>query len=307
MSPRDPTEWNRVMGDDADELGMQLCRALFPRVDEANRKVTGVYCAIVDERSSLRLDDRYLGAWRGGGLHGVAFRAALDALMTVQLILEQNVIPMIGLYPLLRAAIENSALAIYLLEPVERDERLRRAYWVAAEDARLRYVHEREREAPDARDKLNGVKEEIRLLVGERPSLGEATDFRFDRVQYTDLVQLADRAVEADPAINIDRAMSMLGWWQVLSGLSHGKQWSYIYALERSGAVVDEEDESAQVLMTSSPAAIAVILERAIIALETALRLYGRRSKQAWNQPEDASEPPAVAYVEIRRARGHSV
>ncbi|HEY8913506.1 hypothetical protein [Lacisediminihabitans sp.] len=64
--------------------------------------------------------------------------AAVDALVTAQTVLEQNVLPMTAMYPIMRAAMENAALAIYLLAPSERDQRPRHTYLVADDDAQLR-------------------------------------------------------------------------------------------------------------------------------------------------------------------------
>jgi len=103
--------FNRSLGAESEELGVKLWQQLFPRISEIQAKLDGPYAAVVEERSSLRLDDRYLGAWRGGGLHRGAMATAADALRTVQSILKANEVPMTALYPLLRAAVENASLA----------------------------------------------------------------------------------------------------------------------------------------------------------------------------------------------------
>ena len=97
--------------------------------------------------------------------------------------------------------------------------------------------------------------------------------------------------------------MSLLALWQLLSGLSHAKQWAMIEVLERSEAVVNEDDASAHVRLTTSPAVVAVFLERALQAIECALRLWGRRSHVWAAESEDAFEPASVPYVEQRRER----
>lgn len=301
--PERRTEFNREFGPEMDEIGMAICRALFPRIADALSKFQGVYVAVVEERSSMKLDSRYLGAWRGGGLERTAMNAAIDSLQTVQLILETNTIPMLGLYPLLRAAIESASLAVYMLAPTERDERLRRTYRVADDDARWQGRYGVEVGRPGAQAQRDKIRAEIRELVRERGTLGDADTFPFPSLSYSGVVTTASEVIAADPAVRRHSDTSLLSWWQLLSGLSHGKQWAAITALERSGAVVDEADASASVVLTTSPAAIAVILERAIATLEAALRLYGQRSKADWAQPEDASEPHAVPYVEQRRAR----
>jgi len=116
-------------------------------------------------------------------------------------------------------------------------------------------------------------------------------DFKFKQISYSALVENADDVVAADPAVPKRERMSLIAWWKLLSGFSHGKQWAFAEAMERSEAVVDEKNQSAHLKMTSSAGAIAVALERAVESLEAALRLYGHRSMREWNQPEELKRP----------------
>jgi len=300
-----PIEYNRVIAPGSEEMAVDLMQLLFARIEEAWQKVDGVYVQVVEARSSLRLDDRYLGWWRSGGLHVTAVFAAVDALKAVQTILEPVIagtgsLPMSALYPMIRAAIESASLAIYLLEPTVRDERLQRSYLVAAEDAKYlsTFAEALGRETNTVRADAQA---HIRELLATRPSIEAGGPFSFERVQYSDLVENADAVMAADPATPKVVRMALIAWWKLLSGLSHGKQWAFVELMERSEAVVDEANESAHVKITSSAAGVAIPLQLAVEALEAALRLFGHRSKEAWNQPEDASEPPAVSYTELRR------
>ncbi len=258
---------------------------------------------MVEDRSSLRLGDPYLGAWRGGGLVTGILAASGDALRTLlEFILPEGNTPMTVLYPLLRAGLETAALALYLLAPDQRDERLRRTYCVADDDARLRCVHEKERGIEDTEDKRKARRDEILQMIAERSSLGAPADFKFIRIEYSDLVRKADEALAADPAQEDDDSdLSLLAIWQLLSGLRHGKQWSMIEVLERSQVIVNEDEASAKVLFTTSPAVIAVFLHRIIPVMESAYRAYGKRTKNWSAQPEDAAEAKMVSYVQQRR------
>lgn len=289
------------MSDDTERFGVQVWLSLFPRIEEAERKLHGEYVQVVEDRSSLALDDRYLGAWRTGNLHTSAMSASLDALLTIKGVLQSNVLPMTALYPMLRAAIENAALAIYLLAPEARDERLRRTYIVAADDAKWRSAFEESLGKEGARERRQRVGDEIRDLIATRPSFGNGGSTRLEMPTYTELIAHADAVMVADPAVAFDHQMSLVAWWQLLSGLSHGKSWAMIEALERSEAIVDHENESAHLKMTSSTASVALALMRGVETLEAALRLYGIRSKSTWAVPEDAEEPRAVPYRELKR------
>jgi hypothetical protein len=298
-----PFNFNRALDAHTEEQGVTLWRLMFPRISEIQEKLDGPYTAVVEERSSLRLDDRYLGSWRGGGLHRGAMATAADALRTIRAILETNEVPMTALYPLLRAAVENSALAIYLLAPAARDIRLVRTYQVADDDAKWRCVFATTLGQEDAWVTRMRSKAEILNLIKSRPSLGSPKAVKLGAPKYGDVVALADEAIAADPSIPTNEGMPLLAWWQLMSGMGHGKQWSLIAALERSDAVVDFVDESAHVKMTSSTVMVALALQRSVEALETALRLYGQRSKAAWAQPEDASEPAPQSPAQLRAAR----
>jgi len=297
------SRFNRALSVENEELGMKLWQSMFPRIDEILAKLDGPYAAVVEERSSLRLDDRYLGAWRGGGLHRGAMATAGDALRTVQGILEKNEVPMTALYPLLRAAVENASLAIYLLAPGDRDTRLVRSYQVADDDAKWQCVFATNLGQKHASATRTRSKVDIHNLISSRPSLGAPRAVKLGAPRYGDMVALADAAIAADPAVSTPAGMPLLAWWQLMSGMSHGKQWALIAALERSGAIEDAADESAHVKLTSSTVMVGFALQRAVETLETALRLYGQRSKSAWAQPEDASEPVSETPAQLRETR----
>jgi len=226
----------------------------------------------------------------------------VDALLTVKTVLEpvadlKTELPMSGLYPMIRTAIESGSLALYLLDPTDRDERLRRSYWVAADDASWleKFTQSTGQESSARED----AREKVRGLVAMRPSLGDPATFRFQAIKYSDLVENADAVMAADPATPAVQRIALLSWWQLLSGLSHGKQWAFIASMERSQAIVDEANQSAHVRLNSSASAIALVLQQAVEVAEAALRLYGQRSKDAWAQTEDADEPNPVPYSEL--------
>ena len=305
MSIPEPTkvyDFNHGVASGYQDVAVAHWQLMFPRIEEATRKLESTYVAVVEDRSSLRCDDRYLGRWRNGGHHVGAMQVARDSLMTVQGLLERGELAMAALYPMLRAVIENSSLAIYLLAPTDRDERLRRAYLVSDDDARLQAAFAATMGKVDADESHEATTVEIRGLIAMRPSMGNRDALKFSRVSYTEIVKVASVAIDADPMVPSDPRMPLLGWWQLLSGLSHGKAWAMIAALERSDAIPDVENETALVKLSTSPAVISLALQRSVEALEAALRLYGQRSTAFTAQPEDASEPPTQTYVQLRAA-----
>lgn len=279
-----PEEWER--------LGVALWASLFPRIEDILAKLEGDYMAI-EPKSSLAIDDYYLGAWRKGSLHVMPLTVAGDCLRTTQQILQAGELPMAALYPMLRSTIESSSLALFLIAPAERDERLRRSFWVAADDADLRkkFADSIGNDALVNNEARMAVDAELRALVSKRPSLGPSNRFKFARTTYSAMVESADAEMRADPAHVARAKMPLIAWWQLSSGLSHGKQWSMITAFERSEAIVDPRDDSAHLKTTSSAAVVALLLEQAVAVTECALRRFGTRARSAWNLPEDSAEP----------------
>jgi hypothetical protein len=298
-----PYEFNRSLGPDAEQEAIRIWISLYPRVDEADLKLKGAYLAVVEPRSTLNLDNRYLGPWQGGALHTAPMGMALDALQTVRRLLEagsgpeteteREPIPMASIYSLLRTAIENAALAVYLLAPEDRDVRLVRSYQVADDDARLRCSYATEMGSQLAPTTRARAKAYIRQAAARRPSLGDPKLLKLGKVAYSDLVDEAHRVLVADKAASNPRweMQSLKAWWQILSGMSHGKFWAVQEMLDRNSAIPDADGQGAWVHVVASPVSLALAFERAVEVLECALRLYGRRSKAAWALPEDAAEP----------------
>lgn len=82
--------------------------------------------------SDLAADDALLGAHQTSHLIGHCLSVSQDALMTARLILlDPNSgglrVPLVGQYPVLRTSLESASLAIWLLAPDSRDERVRRS------------------------------------------------------------------------------------------------------------------------------------------------------------------------------------
>ena len=285
-------DFNHEQPAELEKIGWKLIQDEFPKFDELESKLSGEYM-VIEPRSSLDLDDQYLGQYRMGTLHRSALGAAVDSLNTIRAIIrDAGVLPMTGLYPLIRAAIENSSLAIHLIAPESRDVRLRRAYRAMAEevDKQVRFLITMGQSEDAAKRRIRRTSE-ISALIEMRPTLGPPAALLKVKETHTEIVALADAAIRRDPAVTSPESLPLLAIWQLLSGMSHAKQWAMVAALERSGAIVDTDRRGAQIKMTSSSFFVGSILKRATESVEVALRYYGQRSKAAWALPEDAEEP----------------
>ncbi|ANF31884.1 hypothetical protein A0130_09545 [Leifsonia xyli] len=284
----DAFDFNKPPNEERERLGIALWAQTYPRIDDLETKLNGPYM-LVQAGSTLAVDDRFLGRWRAGGLQGGAMAASLDALLTARMVLEAGTLPMTALYPVFRAAIENASLAIYLLSPDARDDRLVRAYGIAADEAQKQFAFQASlgQDGASARDQILS---EIRNLVEARGTLGDAKAFRPMNSTHTLIVKSADEVIERDPAIAHHQRMPLVAIWQLLSGMSHAKQWALITALHRTEAIVNEEDQTAHVKLTSGTELVALVMNRAVEALEVALRFHGRRSKTWTALPEDTAD-----------------
>ena len=291
-----PDNWNRTMGESTEQTGLAILRAQRPRIELAFTRLNDGGYMYTEPRSTLALDDPYLGQWREGALHRVAMSAAVDGLLAVQSIIEgaadgRNKLPMTALYPILRSIIENASLALYLIEAEDRDERLFRSFQSMADDANRARQHRESRGIAEAQAIYEREIDHIDTLIAARPMLSASSARRLPLPKYTDLVKGADALLLADPALDRTSGFKLIAFWQLLSGLSHGRAWAMVEALERSNAVVDPATRTGTVTMTTSVAAVAAIMQRGLELVESVVRLYGRRSTADHALPADADEP----------------
>lgn len=283
--------WVSEESPEQEATALALLEVAWRRLDDIDTYLSGPTMKI-DPGSSLALDARHLGPYRGGGLYRSALNSSFDALRTVRLILdrEDRTYPMSGLYPLLRAGLENAALAAYLLGPKERDERLLRAWNEIAGEVRLQHKFSSHFDIERADTRRERWRTEINELLRSRPSV-ERTATQLRQEQISAVVDEADAIVRSDPAsVRLQHAMPLLAIWQLLSGLSHGRHWAAFTALARSSPVPTVDDNIVTVQMTTRAGVVSMALLRAVMTLETAIHLHAQRARVWLRQPEDAEE-----------------
>ena len=223
----DNFQFNRSIAQGSEQMAVTRSQLTFMRTAAPKAKLDGVYLQVAEDRPSLRLDDRYLGTWRTGSLHVAPMQVAVDSLLPVQAILETviagtAILQMSGLYPVLRAATESAALPIFLLDPDDRDERFRRSYLMVEEDAGYQDTFAASMGNPNS-SLRERARSEIRERIAERPSLGNLLTFRSAGLKYSELMENADAIMAADLAIPTVTRMTLIAWWKLLPGLSHGR------------------------------------------------------------------------------------
>lgn len=193
-----------------------------------------------------------------------------DHLLTVRHLLtssdREGVRPLAS-YTLARAAIENAALALWLIHPPDRPERLRRAYRLALADLR-----DSGRAA-----KIHGLQsrpheERVAEVTHQAQSVG-LTDIDLRKHDsWTEIVAGADNALKRDK-----RDVQLM--WQICSGFTHARDWARLAVLER-GEMIAHGDDTLMVSMTVSFPALCQAAWLTELMLRETARLYEHRRKK---------------------------
>jgi hypothetical protein len=200
-----------------------------------------------------------------------ALISAVDHFETLRLVVqEQHVLPARGGFTLLRAALENAATAVWLLAPVNRDERvfrLLRLEWADAWDEAqamelMGATHERDKRkaALQALARDRGMSQERISQVAARS------------VGWGEIVATAG-----------DEARDLTGmrakWaWMICSGLAHARRWAALGFLRRElspGAT----DDLVGVKLSATEQQVAVMANIAVRMLAEAWRLFDERRR----------------------------
>lgn len=180
-----------------------------------------------------------------------------------------------GLWPNLRAAIENSASALYVLGPAKRDERVARRLRILLQDAR---EADKAAKLTTATDKSDFVSARVMRLesvaqVADRRSLDMAAIDTRDRLTYQAIVR--DAAQYLGESESPDEAEVI---WRLLSGLSHGAWWSTRAVTEFEEMFSDLEGHVATHLVTVPFVRVAGLCATACRWMESAFGLYDQRA-----------------------------
>jgi hypothetical protein len=196
-----------------------------------------------------------------------ALWGSVDHLQTLVDLLRLPVRPLAP-YTLLRAAVENASLALWLVAPPDRETRLLRAFRLAIADVRdSGPVHEI---AGNATDPVSVRVGQI-VSAGRRAGLADAQLKQKD--SWTGIVTAADRVISRRG----DRAAEFS--WRAGSGIMHARDWARMAVLER-GEVIDYGGETVTMsVATSFTAALYAVTATERIILEvTRLSNASRRA-----------------------------
>ncbi|NQX34722.1 hypothetical protein [Herbiconiux sp. VKM Ac-2851] len=239
--------------------------------------------------SDLRLDDRATeGRHLTGGVH-FALNFASDNLRALH---QQHSgdtdypTPFVASYPLARAALEASSLALWVLHPDEREDRIRNHLRNYARELYEETVLRKFalKQASEARDRLkvSGAvlgksereferwKKRHNSRVADhaaRAGIPNPMDSR--RVGYGEIV------ADATAAVGLPPSHGELVWMEV-SGLTHPSLMRAMSTMKIEQQS-DNDDGTINVVMTSKTDTIATAVRASVLNYMTAIDLYGRR------------------------------
>ncbi|MEW1725013.1 hypothetical protein ACIOWG_27240 [Streptomyces sp. NPDC087658] len=173
-------------------------------------------------RSSLATDDKPLHPWGASKFISSSFSAGLLHVEALnQLVTEARQVDPVSPWTLLRAALENFATAVWLLDGKDRVERRHRTLTLWAEDFRNRADHEADVNHITSPWGRTGTEryEEVRQLA---VSLGLPG---LPRPSATKIITEAAATAQLEP----DQTRAL---WRVASGFAHGRFWPNLRAAE---------------------------------------------------------------------------
>jgi hypothetical protein len=263
---------------------------------------------IAQPGSELADDDRATAPFHTSHLVHYALNVASDALRTTLVLMDDGAdirVPIIGLYPLLRTVIEGSALATWLVAPVDQGERPKRtldtrlsdvlhddkAVIVAATIEPSDGARDRTDKSKTLRENARDVRLQKRRLRDHAARVGVALD-PSGRPGFGPMLQAVA------PVIGMSVG-EVRGVWHFVSGLTHP-------SLSRAISMAEVElrgprgDDGTRLATTSANlTTVNMAIDAALLGYKTALEVVGHRGGRrdlAW---ADNALPVAPAFRRV--------
>jgi hypothetical protein len=195
---------------------------LLPILEDAEARMTRVSAVArdpVEDGSALEGDDRKLKGWHLSTLAVSALNTAIEHVHAVKLLLvDAKAAPPHALLTLLRSALEDASLAVWLLAPDERQERLTRALRAWHRDFGDRAGFEKhERVQLRSKQWRSGTARQQQMIeLATHLGLDAATVRK--RLTATAVIDEATAAIgQRDDGLRL---------WSLSSGQAHGRLWA---------------------------------------------------------------------------------
>lgn len=254
------------------DLTDKVLKVLFSQADAVEQQLNEDSSAMAG--SSLQSDDEVVAPHRLSSAARQALGSSVMHFVALRALVEAKVMPGPACFTLMRAALENAAIAVWLLAPedqVERIFRLLRLHWA------------------DVGDELNGTKE-LGLDPGpfrdqrkaDLHALGRAAGLSSDqvsclasrKVSFTSIIKTAgDEATIPD--MTGRRAVTL---WKAASGVTHARSWAtqtFLVRHELSG----EDDDGVALPPVIPDEWVAMVANIAAQLLTEGALLFDRRRR----------------------------
>jgi len=165
-------------------------------------------------------------------------------------------------YTLIRAAIEISAAAVWILEPSEHEERVRRALRISAQNIND-YIHA-------ARGRGDALSPDVERQSAEIDT--RLRQLKFEKGQWlksTEVVREVSRCARGDGSI--------LAAWRVYSAFAHGRLWS-VTEQDLVPISIDKDNDTVVYWVTADLGRVVAQAMAAMDTIDHAIRLYRRRA-----------------------------
>jgi hypothetical protein len=252
--------------------------------------------------SELDEDDKCLRPYQSSHLIGHCLAVALDAMRSTRLIMQKDEsfrslrLPLIGVFPVLRAATEAGALAIWLLQPEDVPTRLLRSLQTRWDDiqhddraAIALLASDPDDTKTDLAAKNKARKQNTHHVRSLRAQLLEVSTRNNVPKEHLrrGLPGFGPLTEAAATSLNM-RGSHTRGAWHMLSGLSHPS--ASRTALMSSMAIEGETGTSIRGFFTAKPSVVGLALDSAIQmylgAQELVAEKGGDKSVRAFSAPD---------------------
>jgi hypothetical protein len=249
-----------------EQAALEQLQQLFSTVDRWHNEDQQGHGLTVQRGSALDRDDRETNPYHlsHAVMHGLA--GALDHLHSLRTLIQTaSSLHTFAPFTLNRAALEGTAVAVWLLAPRNRDERIRRRLVLATQNAR---DIDGVTVAMGGTSSINDRLDKIRDVAHRRPLLDPngivGTPTRWQRI-------IRDAGDES--ALGSEIAVTC---WKACTGITHNRQWASIALLDR-----DELDRVANVIDVRLTASFSNVLSVTAISVwfsTEARRLFAERA-----------------------------
>ena len=213
--------------------------------------------------SAMGGDDKRLKPYHISHASWASLSHAGDHLLALRALLATGLIPMFAPYTLIRAALENASMAVWLLAPAGRAERITRRLQVAADD-----IRNGERARAITGDKGPKTREQRLDEVGQiAEKCGIDGRAATTRATYSEIIQ----------AVGDPDQVTLLAW-NTCSGIAHGDFWATPAAMRMVGLPVGGSPDVGAYQITANVSLLRYFATFAVNMTNRGWGLYDQRS-----------------------------